>query len=1022
MYRLTISILLFLFGYFHTHADSLVYNLRSYNTTSGLSDNNVTCIVKDHYGFIWVGTKDGLNRFDGREFQVFQYQARSNSVCGNNISCLEITDDSLLWIGTASNGFCSYDYRTNQFKSFTSQNSKLRVDNINDLVFDRRRNCLWIALNNGGLQQFDLSKMQINPKIFSYNTYYAVAVKDSLAFFAGITESLKTLNYLGKAIINADGNGQTINTIYIDTDSRIWCGAWDNALHLFNQQGKRLNSYVFDGTNKLKSIGEEIISITGDDENIWCGTKSSGILIFNKSSKTFLKNISFTQKINTRVNDLYRDPQNRIWIATENGLLVYDSQLNLFKTEHLPVPKNVTSCKVNDRIITDNGLDLVISQCGLFYRYSKNESYKFKDIYYKNEKQELYSIIQNKNGDIFIGSNRTVFKFNTKDLSCHPIELHKNLSNLFFYFASASPINSLASININNSELLLASFYGYFITLIDLKKHNLFHLSQDSASTIAGLDNLSRKLFVDSKNNIWICGKSKGISFLDLNNTSPLNNYAPFYDKIISWHVNPANWQKNINNTALKITNVYDIVENNDGTYWLTTQGTGLVHFDKNNKNNPFAMTLSDITSMQGLTQTGDSLLWIITSSGILKFHTKTKRFKLFDSNNGIQQNIAGYFFKKNKFLPDEVSVGFNGGFISFNPRQFSSPKEKCEIQFTKLWVMDKPADTLLFKNIKLNYNQNFIKVYVSSNVYTTNEQITYYYKLSGIDLNWRSNEQNPLITYTNLPPGCYTLKVKTVTIDNIESNIKSLSIVITPPFTKTIWFYLIIACCVAIIVYMIHRYRINQLLQLQEMRNNIARDLHDDIGSTLGSIHLYSQIADKKLSQSNTDDTKNILEKIRSSSKEIIEKTSEAVWVVKASNDNIANLTLRIESYAASVLGDAGIDFSLQSNSHQNIKLSMHQRKWLFLIFKEAIHNIVKHSHCTKVEIALNNYNRVIEMIIKDNGIGFNSTADRNCIKNGNGGNGITNMASRAADMNATFNIISAQGTGTKITISLKH
>lgn len=1022
MYRFTISILLLLFGYFNAHADSLVYNLRSYNTTSGLSDNQVTCIIKDHFGFIWVGTKDGLNRFDGRNFQIFQYRLNSNSVCGNNISCLEITDDSLLWIGTASNGFCSYNYRTNHFKSYTSQNSKLRVDNINDLVFDRRRNCIWIAMNNGGLQQFDLSKMQVNPKVFSHNTYFSVAVKDSLSFFAGITESLKTLDKVGKKIYSTDDNRHTYNTIYIEPDSKIWCGAWDNALHLFNLQGKRLNSYVFDGTNKLKNSGEEIISITSDGENIWCGTKSSGLLLFNKKSEKFLKNISFTQIINTRVNDLYCDNQNRIWIATENGLLVYDPQLNLFKSEYLPVPKNVSSCKVNDRLITDKGLDLVISQCGLFYRYSKNESYKFKEVYYKNEKQELYSIIQNKIGDIFIGSNRTVFKFNTNDLSCQPIELNKKLLNSFFFFSGASPVNSLASITINNTELLLASYYGNFITAVDLKKHNIYEILQDSTLSKTRLDNLSRKIFVDSKNNIWVCGKSKGISFFNLNHTDILNNYPPFYEKRILWYVNPSNWQNNLNNTTLKITNVYDIVENKDGTYWLATQGTGLVHFDKNNISNPFEMTISDITSMQGLTQTGDSLLWIVSSSGILQFNTKTNRFKLFDSNNGIQQNITGYFFKKNKFLPDEVSVGFNGGFISFNSGQFSSQHEKPEIQFTKLWVMDKPADTLLFKNIKLKYDQNFLKVYVSSNIFTFNEQITYYYQLSGIDHSWRSNEQNPLITYTNLPPGSYTLKVKAVTNDNIESNIKSLAFVITPPFTQTIWFYFIITCCIAIIIYMIHRYRINQLLQLQEMRNNIARDLHDDIGSTLGSIHLYSQIADKKLSQSNTNDTRNILEKIRSSSKEIIEKTSEAVWVVKASNDNIANLTLRIEGYAASVLGEAGIDFSLQSNSHQNIKLSMHQRKWLFLIFKEAIHNIVKHSHCTKVDITLNYFNRVLEMIIKDNGIGFNSTAGSYCVKNGNGGNGITNMASRAAELNATFNIISAQDTGTKIIISLKH
>lgn len=173
---------------------------------------------------------------------------------------------------------------------------------------------------------------------------------------------------------------------------------------------------------------------------------------------------------------------------------------------------------------------------------------------------------------------------------------------------------------------------------------------QDSTLSNLHLDNLSRKLFVDSKNNLWICGKSKGISSLDLNTTNPLSNYSSFYEKFVVWKVKPVNWQNTSTSNSIKISNVYDMVENKDGTFWVTTQGAGLVHFDKNNKSNPFEMALSDITSMQGLTQTGDSLLWIVSSSGILQYNTKTNRFKLFDSNNGIQQNITGYFLKRINF------------------------------------------------------------------------------------------------------------------------------------------------------------------------------------------------------------------------------------------------------------------------------------------------------------------------------------------------------------------------------------
>ncbi|HOZ89996.1 MAG TPA: two-component regulator propeller domain-containing protein [Bacteroidia bacterium] len=1017
------SLLLFLVFTLPALADSLTINLNEFTANDGLSDNQTNCVIQDKYGFIWIGTKDGLNRFDGKSFQVFKFQSDKNSVSGNNITCLEVTDDSLLWIGTASNGFCSYNYKTNTFQNYHARNSPLRAEYINDLAFDKVRNCIWVAMNNGGLQQFDLKNKKLNPYVYSINSYYAVAVKDTISLFAGIIESLKKLDNVGRNKGMVGDTATTINTIYIDNDLNVWCGAWDNALHLFNIHGKRLQSYIFDGTSKFKKSGEEIISISSDaSNNIWCGTKSSGIFIFNKASKSFINNINFSHQINTRVNELFRDSQNRIWIATENGLLVYDQHRNQFRTEMLPVPKGVNACKVFDRLITDKGLDLVITQCGLFYKKSPNESYKFKTVIYRNEEQELYSILMTKNGDIYIGSNRTVFKFNPENISFNTIDFNKNLKETSFYFNGASLVNSLTSFKQDNSELIAASYYGNYIVLIDFDNRNLYYLIHENTKISDNLENLSRKIWVDSKNNFWVCGRSKGLVQLKFKSDFSLSKYAADNDSMLPITVMPTNWNMLPNSIPIKIKNVFDIAERKDGTYWLSTQGAGLVLFSKENKTSPFKIIDSDITSMQGIKSTGDSLLWIITSSGLLQYNEKTNFFKLYDASSGLSQNIFGYFFQNKPGDNNTLSVGFNGGFISYNPSQLLSSTEKPNLQFTKLWVMDKPSDSLLFSDIKLHHNQNFLKVYVSPNIYTNSDKITYFYRLSGIDDNWRSNDNNPIITYTNLPPGKFRLDVKAISNNNLQSDIKTLSFVIVPPFTSTIWFYGIVVFSIGAFVYFIYRYRINQLLRLQEVRNNIARDLHDDIGSTLGSIHLYSQIADNKMKQDKHHEIPGILEKIKKSSKEIIEKTGDTVWVVKASNDNMSNLSLRMETYAASILGDADINFNfIVEENIQNLKINMAQRKNLFLIFKEAIHNIVKYSHCTQVDIHLSRNRGMTFLKIKDNGCGIDM-ANNHSQTNGNGGNGLKNMASRAKDLNAEFQINSAPGKGTEITISLKQ
>ncbi|HRV53239.1 MAG: histidine kinase [Bacteroidetes bacterium] len=999
-------------------ADSLNIYLNYFSVQEGLSENQTTCVIKDKYGFIWVGTKDGLNRFDGRTFHVFK-ATTSNSIPGNYITCLSLDGDSLLWIGTTSNGFCSYDFATQKFTHYNTTNSKLNADYINDITYDSYSNCLWIAMNNSGLQKFDLEKKQVIPELVSINTYYTVAILDSTPYFGGIIESLKLLKDIGRFKKPMKDTASTLNTIYIDREGNIWCGAWDNALHLFNKNTERVNSFIFDGSGKLKLSGEEIISISEDKDNLlWCGTKNSGILIFDKKKKAFLHSIAFSRNITSRINSIYTDDFNRIWIASNEGLFEYDPLLNQFNTELMPVPEGIKSCHVVDRLITNEGLDLVISKCGMFYRKNIKEKYRYLEIVYRDEKQELNSIMQSESGKIYIGTNRTVLEFDPHTLSYKTIQ--SNIQGKFktsFYFAGATVVNNLVEYTYKDSPLILASFYGMFISVIDNKRNSIYFLIHKKNHQNIILENLVRKLWVDSKKNIWICGSSMGLSQIYFDSTSKFEE-VPSNDTLFSeMQIGIKQWNKAQSDSKIQIKNVYDITDADSGRYWMTTQGNGLVLFNPAHKQNPFTFINPDITSIAGISKSSDSVLWMITSSGILRYQTKSGIFKMFDANSGVREKIGGYFFNKNPFKPNEMAVGFNGGYIHFNADSMLPSLEKPVLYITKLWVMDNIADSLLISDIRLNYKNNFLKFYVSSNIYTQNNQITYYYRLNGIDKSWRSNDDNPVINYTNLPHGTYDLEVKAVTNDNIESDIRRLHFVITPPFYLTYWFYTILIIAISSIIYLLYRMRINQILRVQEVRNNLARDLHDDIGSTLGSIHLYSQIAKSKLSEKDPIETQNILDRIKVFSEEIIEKTGDTIWAVKAKNDNYSDLSLRMESYAASILGEANINFNFETDEKiLDNKLTMTARKNLFLIFKEAIHNIVKYANCTFVDISLTRTGNKTVFRIADNGCGICSEKKGHYFS----GNGLKNMQTRAEEIGADFVLTSPAGQGTEILITI--
>lgn len=315
-------------------------------------------------------------------------------------------------------------------------------------------------------------------------------------------------------------------------------------------------------------------------------------------------------------------------------------------------------------------------------------------------------------------------------------------------------------------------------------------------------------------------------------------------------------------------------------------------------------------------------------------------------------------------------------------------------------------------KEIKLSYKQNIVSFAFAGLNYFHSEKNQYAYKLKGFDKDWiYTDATKRFATYTNLDPGDYTFEVKGSNNDGLWNETPTLlHIIITPPFWQTWWFYTLCALAFAFIFYAIYWYRLQQVIKLQHIRNKISGDLHDDIGSTLNSISVYSEVAKQDASKH-----AHALEMIGESSRKIIDAMSDIVWTINPENDSFENIILRMRSLAFNLFRTKSIEFTFRADeSLNNLKLSMENRRNFFLIFKEAVNNIVKYAEAAGVSIQLVYVDSFIKLIIHDNGKGFDTAQHSN-------GNGLNSMKRRAKEMKAKFQIESSAGNGTNIKLIMK-
>ncbi|MDQ3015766.1 MAG: histidine kinase [Bacteroidota bacterium] len=506
---------------------------------------------------------------------------------------------------------------------------------------------------------------------------------------------------------------------------------------------------------------------------------------------------------------------------------------------------------------------------------------------------------------------------------------------------------------------------------------------------------------IDDEKRIWIASSMNVISAVNTSDNSFIKVNMPQLEEFE--HVGP----------------IQSLIIDHVGNLWIATLETGLFKYHISTASFTSYDTRQGISSnylgaMQ-IDQQGQ--IWINTINGLNKFDPISEEFTIYDSSDGL--SFSGYNFSSMTLSKDgNIFIWSDNSITFFNPKDFHSNPNFPTLVFS---IYKKSGEQFYItpddKQLNFSYKDKMITFEFRSINFIDPTKTEYAYMLDGYDDVWNYPGNHPDATYTSLPAGDYKFRIKTTNKHGFwDVPEKTMNIHVAGPLWRKWWF--ITACLIfsLFLVYGVNQYRFAQFKKIQTLRNRISKDLHDDIGSTLSSISIISTAA-SKMKDDRYPEIQDTISLMGVSARSAMENMSDIVWAINPSNDTFKNMIDRLQLFANQLLEVKNIKFQINiTESLKNVKLDMRQRKNVYLILREAIHNVAKYSQASQCFISAKIVDKKIELQVSDNGIGF----DEHILSLG--GNGLINMKERAAEIKAIFTIHSDKQNGTSISLQFNH
>lgn len=981
----------------------------------GLSQSSVRAILQDSYGFMWFGTQDGLNMYNGYVFEIFKNSRNDTSSISSNF-IYDIKEDlqGYIWVAT-DNGLNRFNHNIKKFqridlnnyltgKSLSNSILSINVDD-NNIWFSTKDGVFKYNIEDNTINKYKLNSLEDNIRtdvkvtLFRAKSGNLWAITNMFGIYrydheSDIFEKIKYTQTDNFPLIQ-------LNEIYEDKDGIFWFGSSAGLNRFNNKTGehiiykkeieKLINETI--NTNIINSIIED------DFGNLWIATSGYGLIYFNKKSKKFVvyKNDLLNEKsISLDVaHKVYKDRSGIIWIGTDGaGVDKMSPFLNYFSLVKQST-KGLSIKSVRTFFEDKNGNIWISGYNGLnMYNPQTNQYKSFYNEFKSNEKtinSIVYSIVEDKQQ-----SNNYLY-FGTEGNGIYKYDLTSERFSNFFFSGSSYGDNMILSLLDDGLNLWAGTYNGLFQIN---KKTGSFkkYLYQENDLSPVDPQNIT-SLFKDSKGNFWVGTSQHGLLLMDSKNEKLVS--------LSSLQLNQNNGQ-GFQNIGKFIKCIY---ESSIGELWVGTT-EGLFELDLvGNK----LISYSDIDGLPnnviyGILEDENENLWLSTNFGISMFNPVKKTFTNYDYQDGLQSNE----FNTNAYMKTKSGTLYFGGingFNYFNPTFIEFNNKVPNIVFTDLYLFNKKLKVgevfnnrvILKKSITsldtlvLNYSKNIFTIYFSSLDFSAPEKNLYSHKLEGFNDEFSKPTNNRFVTYTNLNPGKYILTVKGSNNNNVwnESGV-SLLLIINPPYWQTWWFYSLIIIIIILILYSIYKAKINKLRELENLRLKIASDLHDEVGSTLTKVSMRAEMLEMQI---NGEEETKSLKRISEQTREAVSVMRDIVWTIDSRFDKVEDLIEKMKDFVYSTVNEKNIKVKFNVIGFDNNKLQMNVRQNLFLILKESVNNILKHSTATEINILLNNSPEKFEMIIKDNG---NNYVEKEL----NPGQGLKNIEMRAKKINGIAEI----------------
>jgi ligand-binding sensor domain-containing protein/two-component sensor histidine kinase len=990
---------------------------------NGLSNNNVNCILQDKRGFTWIGTNDGLNRYDGNYFVIFRNRpGDSTSISGNIITGITEDDKGVLWIVTADGGLSRYDYRLaaakqfRQYKHLPGDSTSIPTNAINKLLEDKN-DFLWLASNGYSVIRFNKKTEKFDrPVKGGPKTALDLAFDGQGTIWVGRqgggilkinprtlqAESDKRYEDLYNRLPHV-----VVTSLFCDSEKKMWYGSWDKVLYKYDPVTKAETVYQENG---LGFTSDEVSSFAEDKQGcLWIGGKTKGLQLFDKTSGRFsnyLYNPSQDGSLaDNTVRCIFIDKSGKTWIGTTRGISVCNPAQEQFVQTFLPETAGSTNgIRIYD-FYKDEKHDLWIGTGnGLYVKKNNSTALLHKPLVYKEHALTVSKFFMDSRGAFYIGTNYSLFMYDRakNDINLLPNTEKDQVMNKII----ESRVVSITEDKIEGNPVLIVSPYGHFLAYYDLVRQKWVSRRDTVKNIIRAFnikDNLVRKLYKTEPGHLWLANVQEGLGEWTGNPLQPIVFYKndPFRQNGLS------------NN------NIYDIVGDTGQHLWISTYGGGLHYMNTKTKNLQHIPATNNL--LEGIAMDAGGNVWMITNGNLQLYNRQTgssNTFQLPDIEKS--GGVTGYIYRDDSGM---MYVAGKNYFIRFHPDSVKDTRKQPPIFLTDFKIFNTSYSSLLTdKTIHLTYRQNYFTVEFSAPEYSIGEPVQYSYKLEGWDKEWVDIGTRNFATFSNLEGGTYTFRVRATNKPGIWSEEEqTIKIVVVPPFWKRWWFYALCVLIVSGVLFAFYRYRVNELLKRQAIRNKIGQDLHDNLGSTLSSISVYSQVAKIHGEKNDKENLNQLLEKISTTSNEMVTEMNDIVWAINPRNDSMEKIIQRMESFAKPLAAARNIQFELKYDpSILSLQLDMGRRKNFYLIFKEAVNNAIKYSGATQLVATITSTSNQLMLIVADNGVGFNQEIEMTGNKLSLSGNGLHNMHKRAKEFGGKLTIDSQPGKGAGIKLQV--